>query len=60
MNKTTIILTIYLRMKVDKLRREFFFSYDNKTWLDAGVITDAAFLSDQACGHGYPSGGRTC
>ena len=34
-------------MKVDKLRREFFYSLDNTTWLDAGVIADAAFLSDQ-------------
>ena len=39
--------SVYLRMKVDKLRREFFYSYDNKTWLEAGVIADAAFLSDQ-------------
>ena len=38
---------VYLRMKVDKLRREFFYSYDNLTWLDAGVVADAAFLSDQ-------------
>jgi xylan 1,4-beta-xylosidase len=39
--------TIYLRMKVDRLRREFFYSYDNKIWFDAGLIADAAFLSDQ-------------
>jgi len=39
--------TVYLKMKVDKLQRWFFYSYDNKTWLDAGEITDAAFLSDQ-------------
>ena len=39
--------TIYLRMKVDKMRRKFYFSYDNKNWLDAGEIEDAAFLSDQ-------------
>jgi len=39
--------TVYLKMKVNKLQRWFFYSYDNKTWLDAGVITDAAFLSDQ-------------
>lgn len=39
--------TVFLRMKADKLRREFFYSYDNKTWLDAHVITDAAFLSAQ-------------
>ena len=38
---------IQLRVKVDKLRREFFYSYDGKEWLDAGVIEDAAFLSDQ-------------
>jgi xylan 1,4-beta-xylosidase len=29
------------------LRRDFFYSYDNKTWLNAGRIADAAFLSDQ-------------
>lgn len=39
--------TIYLKMKVDKLQRWFLYSYDNKTWMDAGAITDAAFLSDQ-------------
>lgn len=39
--------TLYLRMKVDKMRREFHYSYDNKNWLDAGIIEDAAFLSDQ-------------
>jgi len=39
--------TLYLRQKVDKLHREFFYSYDGKTWLVAGVIADAAFLSDQ-------------
>jgi xylan 1,4-beta-xylosidase len=39
--------TIYLRMKVDQLRREFSYSYDDKNWFDAGVIADASFLSDQ-------------
>ena len=39
--------TIYLRVKVDKLRREFYYSYDNVKWNEAGIITDAAFLSDQ-------------
>ena len=34
-------------MTVDKLRREFSFSYDNKSWFDAGVMADASFLSDQ-------------
>jgi xylan 1,4-beta-xylosidase len=36
---------IYLRVKVDKLSRYFFFSYDNKSWMNAGVIEDAAFLT---------------
>ena len=38
---------LFLRMKVNKLHREFFYSYDNKSWKDAGVIEDADFLSDQ-------------
>lgn len=38
---------LYLKITVDKLRREFYYSYDNKTWLPAGVIADAAYLSDQ-------------
>lgn len=38
---------LFLRMKVNKLRREFFYSYDNKNWKDAGVIEEADFLSDQ-------------
>ena len=39
--------TLYLQVKVNKLHREFFYSYDDKNWLDAGIIEDAAFLSDQ-------------
>ncbi len=39
--------TVYLKMKVDKLQRWFFYSYDNKTWMNAGTLPDAAFLSDQ-------------
>jgi len=39
--------TIYLRMRVDRLRREFSFSYDNKSWFPAGELADASFLSDQ-------------
>lgn len=39
--------TLYLMIKVDKLRRDFYYSYDNKHWSNAGVIQDAAFLSDQ-------------
>lgn len=38
---------IFLRVKVDKLRREFYYSYDNKTWTLAGTIANAAYLSDQ-------------
>ena len=34
-------------MTVDKLRRGFSFSYDNKSWFGAGVMADASFLSDQ-------------
>lgn len=36
-----------MKMKVDKLQRSFLYSYDNKTWMSAGDIPDAAFLSDQ-------------
>lgn len=39
--------TIYLQMKVDCLKRTFYYSYDNQNWLEAGIIADAAFLSDQ-------------
>lgn len=39
-------------MKVDKLLREFLYSIYNKTWLDAGVIADAAFLSEQGIATG--------
>ncbi len=39
--------TIYLKVKVIKLRREFYYSYNGKNWMDAGVIADASFLSDQ-------------
>jgi xylan 1,4-beta-xylosidase len=38
---------IYLKLSVDKLYREFSFSYDNEKWYAAGVIDDAAYLSDQ-------------
>ncbi len=39
--------TVYLRMTVNKLQRSFSYSYDNKTWMSAGELPDAAFLSDQ-------------
>jgi xylan 1,4-beta-xylosidase len=39
--------SVYLRMTVNKLQRSFWYSYDNKIWLSAGEIADAAFLSDQ-------------
>jgi xylan 1,4-beta-xylosidase len=39
--------TLYLKLKVDKLVRTFYYSYDNKNWLIAGVIQNASYLSDQ-------------
>jgi Beta-xylosidase len=39
--------TVYLCMKVNKLHRNFSYSYDGKTWMNAGEILDASFLSDQ-------------
>ena len=39
--------TVYLKMSVDKLRREFYYSYDQKQWMNAGVIANASYLSDQ-------------
>jgi xylan 1,4-beta-xylosidase len=38
---------VYLKVEVDKLRREFFYSYNNKKWYKAGVIPEASYLSDQ-------------
>lgn len=38
---------IYLKVFVNKQRREFFYSYDNVEWLAAGVIESATFLSDE-------------
>lgn len=36
----------FLRLRVDKLAREFEYSYDNKHWSSAGGINDASYLSD--------------
>jgi xylan 1,4-beta-xylosidase len=38
---------IYLKVKVEGQRREFFYSYDNKNWKSAGTIENATFLSDE-------------
>lgn len=38
---------LYLRVKVNNLRREFLYSYDNKKWMSAFVIDNAAYLSDE-------------
>ncbi len=38
---------IYLQMKVNQLHRAFYFSYDNKNWIEVGTLADASFLSDQ-------------
>lgn len=39
--------TIYLKLMVDKLQRTFYYSYDNKKWMIAGIIQNASYLSDQ-------------
>lgn len=38
---------LYLKVRVEKQRREFFYSYDNENWCEAGVIENATFLSDE-------------
>jgi xylan 1,4-beta-xylosidase len=38
---------IYLKVTVKEHRREFFYSYDNETWISIGVIQRANFLSDE-------------
>lgn len=45
--KPIIGTTIYLKLKVDKLQREFYYSYDNHQWRKAGNIPNASYLSDQ-------------
>ncbi len=46
---------VYLRVKVNGLKRQFSYSLDNKTWKDAGPAVDASFLSDE----GTPQWGFT-
>lgn len=43
-NKNKIV---YLKVKVNKLIRKFYFSYDNKEWIMAGIIKNVYFLSDE-------------
>lgn len=38
---------LFLKLEVDKLRRVFYYSYNNKQWYPAGVIEQASYLSDQ-------------
>lgn len=38
---------IFLRITVRGLSRTFSYSYDGKTWSDAGAVPDAGFLSDE-------------
>jgi beta-xylosidase len=46
---------LYLRVRVDGLRRSFDFSNDGRVWKLGGEIPDASFLSDQ----GTPGWGFT-
>jgi xylan 1,4-beta-xylosidase len=39
--------SIYLRVQVNGLSREFDYSHDGKKWQRAGKVADASFLSDQ-------------
>ena len=39
--------SLYLKLKVDKLVRTFYYSYNNKKWMIAGVIQNSSYLSDQ-------------
>lgn len=38
---------IFLKVEVSMQKRQFYFSYDNKNWKNAGSIEDASFLSDE-------------
>lgn len=38
---------IFLKVKVDKQKREFYYSYNNQDWEYAGSVNDASFLSDE-------------
>lgn len=39
--------SLFLRMKVRGLAREFDFSYDGALWLHVGLVRDCSFLSDE-------------
>jgi xylan 1,4-beta-xylosidase len=38
---------IYLKVVVDKLKRAFYYSYNNKKWEPVGFIEESSYLSDQ-------------
>lgn len=38
---------IYLRVKVEGLKRSFYYSYDNQQWHLTGTIPNASYLSDE-------------
>lgn len=38
---------IYLRVKVEGLKRSFYYSYDNQQWHLTGTIQNASYLSDE-------------
>lgn len=46
-DKGIIAGDIYLRVKVEGLKRSFYYSYDNKVWNLTGIIDNASYLSDE-------------
>lgn len=38
---------VYLRVKVEKLTRTFYYSYDGNTWEEAGVLENCIYLCDE-------------
>ena len=38
---------IFLKVKVEGLRRTFYYSYDRQNWIVTGVIGNASYLSDE-------------
>ncbi|MEI7026072.1 glycoside hydrolase family 43 protein [Paenibacillus sp. y28] len=41
------VQTVYLKVQTDRSRRMFFYSLDRENWIQAGVVEDARFLSDE-------------
>jgi xylan 1,4-beta-xylosidase len=38
---------VFLRVTVRDLKRSFSYSHDGKSWIEAGIVPDAGFLSDE-------------